>query len=247
MAITQDPGARRQRFSPLLWIASFAALAVMIAGINGTLAQVLASILNTTNTIQTAPTTAFGLIEYPVTGGPGGTAGAACATAPSGTIDALCATLNKYGTDGLPSTAILLPGETLTTTVRLAHTAAAGAPGAVSGTLALLAGFCDAPPAPLPGTAPTDPGVIAACGAVTTTVACTAPAALPVAPASVPVAGPVPLSTLAGPYAAGTVAPGEAVDCLFTTTLAAGADAAALGVLINQQLRWSFTPVAAVT
>jgi hypothetical protein len=236
MALKQAPGVeRRRRFSPLLWVASLAAIAVVALGITGTLSQFTASITNTNNEVETAGPDAFGFSESLLIDGQPQTP--ECAVASAG--DSVnCDTINKNGNLGSPATPIA-PGGVRSTGVRLQNTAT-GAAG-LSGSLSLSVQPCiQSPPA---GTANgANNGVLAGdlCGVTTVTLACTGGG-------QEFTEGPVSLTAFAtgSPYPiAAAVPPDGFVDCTFTTTLPATASAVNLqGITTDQPMTWTFTQV----
>lgn len=235
MSFERKPGVeRRRRFSPLLWIASLGAIAILALGITGTLSQFTASITNTNNNVETAGPESFGFSESLVVDGQPETP--ACATASAG--DSVnCDTINKNGEIGDPATPIS-PGQTRNTTVRLLNTAV---PTGLAGDLILTVESCtQAPPAGTPNPANGDIPAGDLCGAAQVTVSCaTVPAATPFD------VGPVSLTALASgsPYTiAGAIPPGGYADCTFTTSLPAGATAVNLqGIETSQPMTWTFT------
>jgi hypothetical protein len=233
MSLDMKPGTeRRRRFSPLLWIASLGAIAVLALGITGTLSQFVASITNTSNAVETAGPEAFGFSESLVVGGVPQTP--ECAVASAG--DSVnCDTINKNGQLGAPATP-LAPGGSRTTTVRLANTAT-GAAG-LAGDLSLSVQPCTQDPQV--GLAnPANNGVIAGdlCAATQVTLTCAGGGEF--------TTGPVSLTAFAtgSPYPiAAAVSPDGSVDCTFTTTLPAGSSAVNLqGIATDQPMTWTFT------
>jgi hypothetical protein len=234
MTLIRKPRAEgRKRFSPLLWMASLAAIAVLALGITGTLSQFTASISNTQNRVETAGPSAFGFSESLVIDGVVQTP--ECAIARAGQT-ATCATINKNGALGAPATPIA-PGGTRTTTVRLANIATGA--GGLSGDLTLSVQPCtQTPPVGTPNEA--NNGIPAGdlCGATLVTLAC-AGAGQEFS------TGPVSLTAFAagGPYAIATAVPPDGfVDCTFTTTFPADATAVDLqGISTDQPMTWTFT------
>jgi hypothetical protein len=234
MQLMHKPEAeRRRRFSPLLWMASLAGIAILALGITGTLSQFTASITNTNNQVQTAGPEAFGFSESLVVNGVPQTP--ACATASAGG-SVNCDTINKNGAVGAPATP-MAPGGVRTTTVRLANTAT-GAAG-LSGNLTLSVQACGQTPPN--GTANSaNNGILAGdlCGATLITMTCAgAGQELTV--------GPVSLTAFAtgGPYTVATAVPPDGtVDCTFTTNLPITATAVNLeGITTSQPMTWTFT------
>lgn len=233
MSLKRKPGVeRRRRFSPLLWMASLAAIAVLALGITGTLSQFTASITNSNNNVETVGPNAFGFSEALVLDGVPQTP--ECAVARAGQT-ATCSTINKNGQLGATATPIA-PGQSRTTTVRLANIAEAGG---LSGNLTLSVQPCtQSPPV---GTANPANGDIAAgdlCAATQVTVTCAGAG-------QEFTTGPVSLTTFAtgSPYAIATAVPPTGfVDCTFTTTLPAGATAVNLeAITTSQPMTWTFT------
>src|SRR3954454_17579743 len=209
MTLTQKPDVDgKRRFSPILWFAGLAGIAVLALGITGTLAAFTSSITNSANNVQTVADGDFGFSESNVDGV--GAVAPACAEASAG--DALtCATVNKNGATGAAATP-MAPGDIRTTTVRMANTATA--PNGLDGQLTLTPAPCtQAPPV---GAGP--PVVSDLCGVVTVAVACAGPA--PVLPFTLAATTLTAFNTGAvPPYLIATLAPGEYTDCTFTTTL----------------------------
>lgn len=226
MAITQEPvGVRRHRFSPLLWTSSLGAMAILSLGITGTLSQFTASITNSVNEVETVGAGAFGFSEAVVVGG---TPAAVCADASAG--DALtCPAVNKYGADGAAATPIG-PDGTRLTTVRLANTGAD--PGALTGVLSLAVGGCTQLPA-------VGAGIGDLCGAATVAVACTTTTGTIGGDVPIPATALTTFST-GGPYEIATLAPGETVDCTFTTTQPSSTTDLQ-GITATQPMTWTFT------
>jgi hypothetical protein len=231
MAITQEPvGVRPQRFSPLLWAASLGAMAILSLGITGTLSQFTASITNPTNQVATAAATAFGFSEAVFVGG---VLQPVCADASAG--DALtCPAVNKYGTDGGAATPIA-PDGTRVTTVQLANTGVD--PGALSGILTLSAGACTQ----LPAADPVGPPIVGdLCGAATVAIACTTTGTIGAVPVAATTLTAFATATTPTPYTVATLAPGDTVDCTFTTTQPVAAPGLQ-GITATQPMTWTFT------
>lgn len=236
MSLKRKPGVeRRRRFSPLLWMASLAAIAVLALGITGTLSQFTASITNTNNEVETAGPEAFGFSESLVVNGTPQSPACAVASA-GGSVN--CDTINKNGAVGAPATPIA-PGGVRATTVRLQNTASG--PGALSGALTLAVAACtQTPPAGEPNPANGDIAAGDLCGATLVTLACAGAG-------QEFTTGPVSLTAFAAgsPYTiAATVPPDGFVDCTFTTTLPTTATAVNLeGIITSQPMTWTFTQV----
>lgn len=223
---------RRRRFSPLLWMASLAAIAVLALGITGTLSQFTASITNTSNEVETAGPEAFGFSESLVVDGVPQTPECAVASAGSSVN---CDTINKNGAVGSPVTPIT-PGGVRSTTVRLQNTATG--PAGLAGDLTLSVQACTQDPQvglPNPGNNDVVAGDL--CAATQITVACDSNPEFSV--------GPVSLTAFAAgsPHAiAAAVSPDGFVDCTFTTTLPSTATAVDLqGITTDQPMTWTFT------
>jgi len=222
----------RRRFSPLLWMASLAAIAVLALGITGTLSQFTASITNTNNEVETAGPEAFGFSESLVVDGAPQTP--ECAVASAG--DSVnCDTINKNGAVGSPATPIA-PGGVRATTVRLANTATG--PSGLAGDLSLSVEPCTQDPqVGLANPANNDVAAGDLCAATQVTVACDSNPEFSV--------GPVSLTAFAtgSPYTiAAAVSPDGFVNCTFTTTLPATATAVNLqGITTSQPMTWTFT------
>jgi hypothetical protein len=227
----------KRRFSPFLWLSGVGAIGVMALGISGTLAQFTASITNTENHVETGGADSFGFSESNVVGGV--PEDPACAQASAG-ASVNCSEINKNGQTGATA-APMAPGDVVNTTVRMENTATG--PGALSGTLTLAPAACSqAPPVD-----PVGPPVVGdLCGTVTVAVAC--------AGVGVP-AFDLTARTLtnfntgtptppAPPYVVGVLAPGQFVDCTFTTALPATAtDPSLQGIITSQPMTWTFTQV----
>jgi hypothetical protein len=232
MAITQEPDrTRRRRFSPLLWTSSLGAMAILSLGVTGTLSQFTASITNDTNEVATAPAAAFGFSEAVFVGG---ILQPVCADASAG--EALtCPAVNKYGTDGAAATPIA-PDGTRITTVQLENTGVD--PGAITGILTLSAGACTQLPAVDPVGSPI---VGDLCGTATVAIACTTTgtigAGVPVGTTTLTAFGTASTTT---PVTVATLAPGDTVDCTFTTTQPSN-DPTLQGITATQPMTWTFT------
>jgi hypothetical protein len=239
-------GTGRRRFSPLLWLASLGAVAVLALGVTGTLAQFTAIITNNQNHVQSAGVNSFGLSESLVDAD-GVTTTPPCQTVTAGE-SAICSAINKYGSVGAVATP-MAPGQAaVTTTVELANTALT-TPAGLSGALVLSAGSCTDQTFPPPGTAGT--GLL--CGVVEVTISC----------AGTPVIGPVTLTALAtgsnitptpvpGSYDITTLAAGGTERCAFSTQIPASAGTGGPGnplptalqdLLTSQNLTWTLTSV----
>jgi predicted ribosomally synthesized peptide with SipW-like signal peptide len=238
MTLTQKPDVDgKRRFSPIVWIASLTAIAVLALGITGTLAAFTSSITNSANNVQTIGDGDFGFSESNVDGG---VTDPACIEASAG--DALtCATVNKNGEAGAAAVP-MAPGDIRTTTVRMANTAAA--PNGLTGQLTLTPAACTQTPL----VDPVGPPVVGdLCGVVTVAVACAGLA--PVVPFTLPERTLTNFNTGAPtppppPYLIATLAPGEYTDCTFTTTLPASVtDPSLLGITTSQPMTWTFTQV----
>jgi hypothetical protein len=234
MSLKRKPGVeRRRRFSPLLWMASLAAIAVLALGITGTLSQFTASITNTNNEVETAGPEAFGFSESLVVNGVRQTPECAVASA-GGSVN--CDTINKNGQLGAPATP-LAPGGVRTTTVQLLNTATG--PAGLSGDLTLSVQPCTQTP-PVGTANDANNGVLAGdlCGATLITVTCAGAG-------QEFTTGPVSLTAFAtgSPYTIATAVPPDgSVDCTFTTTLPATATAVNLqGITTSQPMTWTFT------
>ena len=229
-------GKGRRRFSPLLWIASLGAVAVLALGVTGTLSQFTASITNTNNNASTAGPEAFGFSEALVVGGSPQTP--VCAQASAGQA-VNCTTINKYGTAGTTAPA-MAPGSSQSTTVQLANTAITTG---LSGDLALSVQPCTQS-VPVGTANPSNGGTLAGdlCGAMTVTVSCSSAPAFTVGPATL-TAFAAPTAPATNPYSVATaIPPGGVVDCTFTTSLPTTATAANLqGLTVSQPLTWTWT------
>ena len=152
MRIRRKKEGGRKRFSPLLWIASLVAAALLALGVTGTLAQGEASITNSQNNVETPTpvTPSVQLSEALLTPtGPGDTlepvgpgAQNPCgAVADPANSPVTCADINKYGAAGDPATP-MSSGETRTTSVRLTNLAAESERNFRSGNLFIMFGAC---------------------------------------------------------------------------------------------------------
>ena len=232
----------KRRFSPLLWLASLAGIALLVLGITGTLSQFVASIRNPQNQVETGGPESFGFSETLVINGT--PQEPVCADASAGqSVDCEFPsgeTINKFGAAGEPATPIA-PGQSRTTTVRLENTAI---PTGLPGQLTLLPEACTQTPA----ADPTGPPVVGdLCGTVTVAISCAGSPGSGLAPFDL---GPVTLTAFAtgapatGYVIASPVAPGAFVDCTFTTSLASTAtDVSLQGILTDQPMTWTFTQV----
>ena len=238
MTLTQKPDVNdKRRFSPLLWFAGLAGIAVLALGITGTLAQYTASITNSENHVETGGSGSFGFEESNVVGGVPDDP--ACATASVG--DAVtCSTVNKNGETGAVATP-MAPGDVRTTTVRMQNTGTG--PGALDGELTLSPAACSQA---LPADPVGPPIVGDLCGTVTVALAC---AGVSVPPFDLTARTLTNFNTgtptpPAPPYVVATLAPGQYVDCTFTTTLPSSAtDPSLQGIITSQPMTWTFTQV----
>jgi len=226
MGLKKGGGDRfKRRFSPMLWLASLSAIAVLALGVTGTLSQIVASITNSNNSVQTAGPSSFGLSEAL---GPNGTGGV-CATA-SGGSTATCSTINKFGVNGAAGVPLVSGGGSNTTTVTLANTASTTPPG-VTGTLTVTGGTCSS--APVPGSAD---GTADLCGIMNVVINCTGASTNPV------FSGNLNAFTAASPITITTLAPAASTDCTFTTSLPAGNETPAQqDVVVSQPITFALS------
>src|SRR5262245_32851638 len=233
-AEAQQAEGKRRRLSPLLWLSSLGAIALLALGITGTLGQFVARITNTNNEVETAGPESFGFEETNVVDGTPDDE--PCAVAPAGGV-ALCSEINKFGQMGGVATPIS-PGESRTTEVRLRNTASTD-PLGLSGDLTLVPSACSQqPPVDLSG----EPPVGDLCAVITVTINCDSPSGVPFA------LGPVTLDTFfTGAPADGYVIelalpPGDEVNCTFLTEFPfPNADPSLQGITADQVMQWVFT------
>lgn len=229
---------KRRRFSPLLWLASLAAILALVLGITGTLSQLTASILNNANNATTGgPNT----LQFSETNND--TPNQVCGPASAGT-PVTCSTINKFGVGGALLSPVMGAGFQHTTSVRLANTATA--PVGLTGALSLTVGPCSQTPTANGST------VGDLCAAMEIHVVCSAPTdptgqteftfgATTGSPTGVMTLTDFQGAMAPTTYTIGTLAPGGTVDCTFTITAPTSLPTNLEGIRVMQNLTWVFT------
>lgn len=213
-----DTGKRRR--TAALWASGALSAAILVLGVNGTLASWTSAIIDNTNN-DVASTHAVALIET----GPGAVT---CDTESTATNHvATCSTINKYGGTGTPLNPDSVGvGDTQSVSVNLKNS------GTGQGDLVLTSDACGS--TALGGSLTADPVTYPVCDKVTVTVACTAPATLDTT------ATPVALSAFTG-GTVGTLAAGADTNCTFTLKLPLGTPAGYASQVASQVLHWTLT------
>lgn len=215
----------KRRFLPLVWAASAVSAAVLLLGVNGTLAGWSTAIItNSDNSVNTA--NAVILSET------NGTATCLSSTSPTNTYT--CTTINKYG--GLTSP--LNPGGTRQIDVTFSNVGKANA-----GTFKLDAAACGQTPAASAGS-PGVPGVSNLCGpaandltlAVTCSDGGTFNASTPWTDLRYPTGSVAGLTSLTH---TATLAPGSTWTCRFNLALSSNASVLSQGITVSQVLTWT--------
>lgn len=216
----------RRRFAPILWISGAVAAAVLVLGVNGTLASWSTAVLTNGNN-QAGSAASVILAES----GPDGTGtSTTCTTAGTASNTATCDQINKYGNGGVLDTS-MSPGDSINTAVTLTNS---GSGDAATFTVAPSSCASLYNTGSKSGTAPAAADDL--CSQLQVAVACTGGATLT-----------LPATSLAafatgGPYTlTAGLASGATASCTFTVSLPAATAANYSGQTATQPVVWTLT------